>query len=389
MNTRQRRALTNALIAGGITMLTGSVLVAVLSGGQPEVAPSPSPSPSPTVVCEPSWEPVASPDPEDGGSLLLGVSAVSAEEALAVGGAGDPVAPASTLTVRWNGTEWELVSSPNAGSAANRLDAVDALSPDAAWAVGRSSNGVGELPTAAQWDGVGWTLLSMPPDLTEGALTGVAAFATDDVWAVGYAGDALAELERAVALHWDGAGWVEAPVKPAIGGGRSGLVAISGAAPDDVWAVGYHRKQPLILHYDGSVWARSITEVGGALAAVAAIAPDDVWAAGGSTIQHWDGTAWTELGTARAEGDLRGLAVVGPDDVWAVGTRVAPEGILKPLVQHWDGRRWTLARGRVVGSVTLSAATATADGVVQAVGFRDLRGARSTFALRAVSCPIG
>jgi hypothetical protein len=371
-------------------MLLGSALVATLTQEEPEVVVSPSPSPSPSVACEPSWEPVASPDPEDGGSLLLGVASLAADEAWAVGGAGDPVAPTSTLAVRWNGIGWDLVPSPNAGSSANRFDAVDALSPDAAWAVGRSSNGSGELPTAAQWDGVGWTLLTVPPELTEGALAGVAAFATNDIWAVGYVGDAAAGLERALALHWDGVEWETMPVKPAIGGGRSGLVAVSGVGPDDVWAVGYHRKQPLILRFDGRAWARSATDVPGTLTAVAAVGPDDVWAAGGSTIQHWDGAAWTALGTARGDGDLHGIAAVGTDDVWAVGTRVTPnEGILKPLVQHWDGQRWMLARGRAVGSITVSAVGASPDGTVQAVGYRDARGARSTFALEAASCPVG
>lgn len=389
MNTRQRRALTNAAIAGGITMLLGSALVSALSGGEPVIIASPSPSPSPSVVCAPSWDPVLSPDPEDGGSLLLGVAAVSADDAWAVGGAGDPVAPTSTLTVRWNGAEWDVVSSPNAGSVANRFDAVDALSPDAAWAVGRSSNGVGDLPTAAQWDGVSWTLLPLPADLAEGALTGVAAFATDDVWVVGYTGDAAAGLERAVALHWNGLEWEEAPVKPAIGGGRAGLVAVSGIAPDDVWAVGYHRNQPLILRYDGRAWARSGNELREPLAGIAGVAPDDAWAVG-AAIERWDGSAWTPLGTVRGEGDLRGVAAVGPQDVWAVGTRVSlDEGILKPLVQRWDGQRWALARGRAPGSITLTAVTAVPDGTVLAVGYRDVRGTRSTFVLRATGCPAG
>ena len=387
MNARRQRALTNAVVAGGITMLFGVALVSALSGGEPDVVTSPAPSPTPTPICTPSWEPVESPDPEDGGSLLLGVAAVSADEAWAVGGAGDPIAPTSTLTARWNGSEWDVVLSPNAGSVANRFEAVDALSPDAAWAVGRSSNGVGDFPVAAQWDGAAWSLLPPPPDLADGALTGVAAMATDDVWAVGYTGDPGAGLERAVALRWDGAEWVQAPVKPAIGGGRSALLAIAGTASDDLWAVGYQRNRPLILRYDGRAWARSTSEVRGALAGIASPVLDDAWAVG-TVIQHWDGSAWTELGTIRSEGDLRGVAAVGPQDVWAVGTRVAvEEEILKPLVQRWDGQRWMLVHGQARGSITLTAVTAVPDGTVLAVGYQDLRGTRSTFVLQAEVCP--
>ncbi len=386
MNVRQRRALTNALIASGVTMLMGSALVSTLTRDEPEVVASPSPSPTATVACEPSWEPVASPDPEDGGSLLLGVTAVSDTEAWAVGGAGDPVAPTSSLTTRWNGTEWDVVPSPNAGSSTNRFDAVDALAGDAAWAVGRSSSGAGDEPIAAQWGGSAWSLLPLPVDLGEGAFEAVAAFATDDVWAVGYLGDPAAGLERAIALRWDGVGWQEAPVRPAIGGGRSALVAIDGTASDDIWAIGYRRNRPLILHYDGRAWSTSTTEARGLLRAVAAVGAEDVWAVG-STIQHWDGTAWTELGTVRADGDLSGIAAVDPQDVWAVGIRTNDEGALKPLVQRWDGQRWALVTGGASGSITLTAASAVPDGSVLAVGYRDARGARASFVLRGVSCP--
>ena len=386
MNALQRRALTNALIASGVTMLMGTALVSVLTREEPEVVASPSPSPTPTVACAPSWESVTSPDPEDGGSVLFGVAAVSDEEAWAVGGAGDPVAPISSLTTTWNGAEWDLVSSPNAGSLTNRFDAVDALAGDAAWAVGRSSSGAGDEPIAVQWDGIAWSLLPLPADLGEGALEGVAAFATDDVWAVGYVGDAAAGLERAIALRWDGIGWVQAPVRPAIGGGRSALLAVDGTGADDIWAVGYRRNRPLILHYDGRAWSNSTTEARGALSAVAAVGAEDVWAVG-SSIQHWDGAGWAELGKVRAEGQLTGIAAADPQDVWAVGIRTNDEGILKPLVQRWDGTRWALVSGGASGSITLTAAAAVPQGSVLAVGYRDARGARSSFVLRGVTCP--
>ena len=231
MNAKRQRALVNAAVAAGLTAMLGLIVVALMPSGDDTVAlPNPSGSSATPTTCEPTWETVPSPDPEDGGSLLLGVAAVAPDAAWAVGGAGDPVAPTSTLTIRWNGAEWDVVPSPNAGSAANRFDAVDALSPDAAWAVGRSSNGVGDVPTAAQWDGASWTLLPAPLDVTEGALTGVAAISTDDVWAVGYEGDVGTGEERALAIHWNGLRWETAPVQPAIGGGRTGLLAITGSS---------------------------------------------------------------------------------------------------------------------------------------------------------------
>ncbi len=386
MNVRQRRALTNALVAGVITLVLGVALVAVIGGGggsKVVVSPSPSPSEPP---CIPTWERVPSPDPEDGGSLLFGVSAVAPDVAWAVGGAGDPLQPPSTLTIRWNGSEWDVVPSPNVGAVANRLDAVDALSGDAAWAVGRASNGVGETPIAARWDGASWTLMPIPPAFATGALDGVAAFSTEDVWAVGYTGDPETGLERALALHWDGSAWKRAPVVPAIGGGRSGLLAVAGTASDDVWAVGYQHRRPAILHFDGRAWSRTQADVAGTLVGVVAITPEDAWAVG-STTQHWNGTEWSPVGTVRLDGALSAVSAVGGGDVWAVGSRpVGGEGTTKALVQRWNGARWTIARGSGGAGATLTAVTALPDGTVLGVGYRDARGRRATYAIIGSAC---
>src|SRR4030066_1223600 len=94
LSTRQQRALTNAAVAAGITALLGLIVIAVMPAEEEVVVTTtPTPSPSPPVLCEPSWAPVESPDPEDGGSLLLGVVAVAPDDAWAVGGAGGPGAP--------------------------------------------------------------------------------------------------------------------------------------------------------------------------------------------------------------------------------------------------------------------------------------------------------
>jgi hypothetical protein len=250
LSPRQQRALTNAAVTAGFTAVLGLVLVQLIPAEREAAAPpSPSSSPSPGVSCEPRWDRVDSPDPEDGGSLLLGVAAVGRNDAWAVGGAGDPVDPTATLTIQWNGEEWDVVQSPSPGTVANRFEAVAALSSDAAWAVGRASDGTTDYPIAAQWDGGDWTLLPLPGEVAEGALMGVAAIQTDDVWAVGYEGDVEAGTERAVALHWDGTEWRSAPVLPTLGAGRTALLAVAATSRTDAWAVGYRRNRPVILHF--------------------------------------------------------------------------------------------------------------------------------------------
>jgi hypothetical protein len=79
---------------------------------------------------------VASPDQGGPGNdnFLNGVAATSASNAWAVGSAANGVADL-TLILRWNGTSWVQVPSPNPGSS-NDLNAVAASSPTNAWAVG-------------------------------------------------------------------------------------------------------------------------------------------------------------------------------------------------------------------------------------------------------------
>ncbi|GIV00725.1 MAG: hypothetical protein KatS3mg014_2340 [Actinomycetota bacterium] len=390
LDQRHQRALVNAVVAAATTAILGLIVVSLLPSGEGATGARPSPTaagPSPLGSCEPSWDRVPSPTPEDGGALLADVAVVAPDLAWAVGGSGDPVEPRTTLAIVWNGAEWDLVITPNAGSLGNRFDAVDALSPDAAWAVGRASSGTGAIPIAAQWDGGSWTLLPSSPDVPEGAFLGVEAITTDEVWAVGYAGDPELGTERAVALRWNGFEWTSSPLRDAIGGGRSALVAIAGTSGSDLWAVGYHRARPMILHFDGSTWTPSSSDVRGSVLGVVALAPDDAWIVG-ERIQRFDGTAWTEVAAPRRPGvTLRAVAAVSPTDVWAVGSRPNPDGVLKPLVLRWDGSAWSRVPGRgVVGAVALTGVGALPDGTVLGVGYRDGPEGRTTFALRGTTC---
>lgn len=389
MTPTQQRALANAAVAAVLTMLLGFAIVSLIPGGGSDLPIPPPPSTKPGTSCTPSWESVPSPDPQDGGSLLLGVSAVARDDAWAVGGAGDPAAPTATLTVRWNGAKWSVVQSPNPGTVSNVFEAVSALSPDAAWAVGRSSDGVTDAPFAAVWDGAAWTLQQLPTDLAGGGLTGVAAVSTDDVWAVGYVGTASTGEERALVLHWDGERWRREQVQ-AVGGGQSRLTAISVSAADDVWAVGIQHNTPLFLHFDGRSWDRTETDMAIDVAAVTAMSADSAWAVG-SAVALWDGKTWAERGTSRGEGNLRGVASVGPDDVWAVGVRPGDKvDDERPLVQRWDGTHWAIVPGTGgSGSQVLTAVTALSDGTVLGVGYRDVQGDRSTFVLRGTTCVTG
>ena len=176
-------------------------------------------------------------------------------------------------------------------------------------------------------------------------LNGVAAISPADVWAVGSVGDPAASLERALVLHWDGTAWADVEMRRATGGGKSALVDIEGVSPTDLWAVGYHHFQPLILRFDGEAWSRSPTEIRGTLHAIEAFATSEVWAVG-TPIQRFDGETWTETPITRGDAELVDVAAIGGLDIWAVGSRPSKEpGTTRAAVYRYSDRRWVPVEG--------------------------------------------
>jgi hypothetical protein len=188
----------------------------------------------------------------------------------------------------------------------------------------------------------------------------VSGAASDDVWAVG-TNAGLAPLIE----HWNGQAWTQVP-QPESRGDLFGVAAVSG---NDAWAVGYTDDQAtgLIERWDGTAWSVVPSPQPGAtenwLSAVAAISSTDVWAAGrysapdGSIqplYEHWNGTAWSQVkppaGTKTSGGVIHGLTALASNDVWAVGYTGAGGFNFAPLAEHWYGGRWHLVNAAPVGT---------------------------------------
>ncbi len=152
-----------------------------------------------------------------------------------------------TLIERWDGSSWDRVASPNvepppgAGNVDDSLEAVTAIGPDDAWAVGsyeelglRLDAPSTSRPLALHWDGSAWTVVPLP-DVGSGGLTGVAATGPDDVWAVGSAYDEPGSPGWPLLMHWDGSAWSEATASLPAQGGLQAVTVIPGGG---LWAVG-------------------------------------------------------------------------------------------------------------------------------------------------------
>jgi hypothetical protein len=338
------RALRNGAVAAVLTALAGFTLNAIVgSDGFPLAVGSPSPSPT----CTPRTQPV---DRAALGRLAGRFEDVwldGAGTGWAVGYDGDPDTAASAVLAHWDGSAWTEPTDVSGASSITVLRGVDGSDPADVWAVGWTSDGGVADALVARFDGSSWQPSDAPSDT---ALADVRALGPDDVWVVGTAGNPEIVEERAIALHWDGSTWTQFAVP--VGGGRSGLNGIAGTS-DDLWAVGYHHRGPLVLQYDGTRWERSLEiDARGPLTAVAAW-DGTTWLAG-SGVLRGDGSAFAEILHPRRGGSFTDIAAASADRAFAVGS-VATADASHALAVAIDGDRSTPARIRAAGDEGLEA----------------------------------
>ena len=289
------------------------------------------------------WSQVPVPDVGGGANALNGVDASASKNVWAVGYSSARAGRQVTLVERWNGTRWQVVSSPNAGTSGdNTLTSVDVLGSKNAWAVGSSRTSASHKSLIQRWNGTSWKIVSSPnPGTLANSLLGVTAAGPDDIWAVGWKnnGDGL----RSLLLHYEGSRWTAGASVPNVGTGDNVLTGVSAVGRDDVWATGYYvdgtEYKTLTLHYDGTTWkhvpSRNGSDGTSALMGIDALSPTNALAVGfeyraGShhyvaSTQRWDGSGWTASpsdisGAGNKESAMFDVAKApGTPRVWAVG----------------------------------------------------------------------
>jgi hypothetical protein len=295
-----------------------------------------------------AWSTVGTPS-LSGSSALQGVDGSSSTDVWAVGGLGS-----APLTERWTGSAWSVVASPGpAGATGATLRGVKALATNNAWAVGEYSTpgSPGRRTLVMRWNGSTWSQVSSPnPDANQNLLVAVDGLSATDLWAVGnqgtdgYGGDTVAGLM----LRWDGSTWSQSAL-PSGNGWSSGfstrkLHDIVAVASNDVWAVGSAFNfqtftwTPYYVRWNGSTWQEgTIPSPGtGSFTTVTALSGSKVYAFGdenGQTlIARWNGSTWVrETAPAGSSGSsFGGATATGTTNVWAVGSR--PNGSVRQTV---------------------------------------------------------
>lgn len=326
-----------AAVLPALATLSITVRAQVASGS------SGMPAPAGTI-----WTKVATPDPGTN-NILESLSADSEQDIWAVG---------DFVSLRFDGTNWSAIPLAVPQGEAT-IDGVTAISPTDVWAAGSTSVGApGHLLTVIEhFDGTKWTIVPSPQFSTGSELQKVLAFSANDVYAVG---DFHSDRQEALpmVLHFDGAKWSVVALPTLSKGQHAALTAIGGISNTDFWVAGAgsvagSNGTPLVLHFDGQQFTPvsfpvNSVEFGG----IAAIATDDVWATGndGQTMAaHWDGKVWTRfstpIGGAGTFSSLRGLSAISSTDVWASGdvTDFRHGFLSQNLVEHFDGHSWTIS----------------------------------------------
>ncbi len=197
--------------------------------------------------------------PTSGGQLVT-VAATSADDAWAVGSTGEASEGTgqTTLIEHWDGSTWAQVPSPDPAGQASELQGVTAISADDAWAVGQTTTGSGAYkPLIMHWDGSSWSVVTSPDPAGDSLLSKVSAGSADDVWAVGYTsqcGHGGGNCTT-VAMRWDGSSWTTASTLNPSSSYLNAFLGVTVTGGDDVWAVGStDYDSTLIEHWDGSTW---------------------------------------------------------------------------------------------------------------------------------------
>ena len=98
-------------------------------------------------------------------TALSGVSCISPTDCIAVGNYNDPNGPIHSLVEAWDGSAWWVVPSPNPATGINVLSGVSCTSPTSCMAVGSSSNdtsGASCNSLVESWDGSNWEVVPTP-----------------------------------------------------------------------------------------------------------------------------------------------------------------------------------------------------------------------------------
>jgi hypothetical protein len=321
---------------------------------------------------------------------------------------------ARTLIMRWDGSSWSIVPSPNVNDTDNHyLGGVTCVSASDCWAVGSRTDNIGlsARTLTLHWDGTSWSIVSSAPDTStvQGLdLESVSCASTSECMAVGFTRGTAGDY--GFAMRWDGSSWSVVPVPPTPEADMfytpsEYLYGVTCPAQSDCWAVGAHwtgtMYRTLVDHWDGSTWTAATSPNTAAdqdniLSGVTCVSSSNCWAVGSfdaysqALIERWDGTSWSIVPSPQAGNPLNAVTCLSASDCWAAGPYYTPNPPAQTLLMHWDGTAWA----KVVSPNTSAGQSNTLSGIAcasssdcWAVGDYSSRGSLQTLTLHYTPSP--
>lgn len=156
------------------------------------------------------WSVVSSPNKGSNSSELFAITSVSAKNIWAVGSfqKGSFPGTSQTLVEQWNGSAWTIIKSPNVKALNNFLSGVTATSAHDIWAVGNANSPSSSTAQTLieHFNGSQWNIVKSPNVASNNFLQGVTAVSTNLVWAVGFSFGNLGSVQTLIE-RWNGSKW--------------------------------------------------------------------------------------------------------------------------------------------------------------------------------------
>ncbi len=366
-----------SLRAGSVGLVLAIVLT--LLGGAPFAAAAPS------------WSIQRSADDGATPNYLVATSCLSPGFCMAVGHYSDQAGDDHALIETWNGTSWEVLPSPAAGSAPSDLTGVSCLSITSCWAVGYDGQGSADDQTLVEsWNGTAWSIVPSPNSGPGSGLNGVTCTSGGPCIAVGY-GTLESTVAQTLVESWDGTDW-SIIASPDVGSNGNVLDGVSCTSGNSCMAVGQYAtvggypEQTLAVRWNGATWAvvatpdRDKSETN-SLDSVSCAGPQFCMAVGeypnthhsASTLSEmWNGASWTVVPSQdEATGNsLYGVSCTAPRQCLAVGRGARSGNQPQTMVERWNGTGWQLVASPPRGvTSTLAAVACISSHSCDAVGF--------------------
>jgi hypothetical protein len=260
------------------------------------------------------------------------------------------------LVERWNGTSWQLQSTPTAGTGNGAsFGGVACPRARACTAVGSYTNGAGaELTLAERWNGTRWRIQPTPnpSGTTLSSWASVACPRARACTAVGSYTDS-AGAEVTLAERWNGTRWRIQPTPNPSGATSSSLASVSCARRRACIAVGAYSASSsgmvtdLAERWNGAKWlVLTMAAPNGGASSVSCSAPNACTAVDGTTsAERWNGVSWQPQPTptpASPDADnLNGISCPKARACTAVGGETQTNGLSSAeLAEHWNGATW-------------------------------------------------